>query len=118
MSASRLLHVSNHCLGEICLSDSPDPATAREENVMRARDILPELVKKWPDALPSQSILLLAARLLSAVVRGCASQDFMRFERDPTMENDIVTSYLRHYGVDHCQRLFAEIKTRNLMRTG
>jgi len=90
---------------------------AREENVMHARDRIAEVIELWPDSLPPQSILLLAARLLSAVIRGCdtINSNYMRFDRDLLMENDIVTAYLRHFGLESCKTLFNKIRTRNLM---
>jgi hypothetical protein len=75
MTTARNIVYREHHLGEVRVSDSGEPLTAREENVMHARDALPFVMQHWPtdETLAPQAILLLAARVLSAVVRGCDS---------------------------------------------
>ena|ERR1019366_8000365 len=112
--------VGEYELGEINI-EAEAIGSNREEWIMLARQVLPAIMKKWPTVMAPQALLLLAARLLSAVIRGCDTtvRDYMSFPREPLLENDIVTAYLRHDGLEACQRLFHEIKTHNLMmRTG
>jgi hypothetical protein len=95
---------------------------ARDAWVGLASLVLPTVMEKWPtdEVLAPQAILLLAARVLSAVIRGCDTEklDAMGYDRDPLLENTIITASFRHFGLDYFHRLMGAMKTKRLMRTG
>lgn len=72
-----------------------------EVNLSRAVELFEPIMRAWPDDdLGPNPRMLCAARVLSAVLRGCdaSKQSAWRFTRDPLLEDRLATRFLRGDG--------------------